>query len=106
MAQQTPDSLQINLLQQVLEQLKHLNETLDNFTNDGFPLQHSVPTGDLLAVYLVAASLLSRENPRLNAEDLQKRIQSATIIAQQLVAVADHALRQSRAQRLERLNRS
>ena len=59
------------VLQAILEQLQRLNETIETFTNDGFPLAQTVPTAELLASLMTAAALISKEQPRLNQQDLK-----------------------------------
>jgi hypothetical protein len=91
------------VLQDILEQLKRLNETVDTFTNDGFPLAQTVPSTELLASLLAASALISKEQPRLNPDDLMSRVQAAQVLATQLIASHDKFQSDTRAGRLNQL---
>jgi RNA polymerase-interacting CarD/CdnL/TRCF family regulator len=91
------------VLQEILEQLKRMNETIDTFTNDGFPLAQTVPTAELLASLMTAAALISKEQPRLNQQDLQGRIQAAQVLATELLTAHDRFQTETRKGRLNQL---
>lgn len=91
------------LLKEILEQLKRLNETIDTFTNDGFPLAQTVPSAELLASLLAAAALINKDKPRLTADDLQARVQGAQVLATELLSAHDRFQSETRKGRLNHL---
>lgn len=91
------------LLKEILEQLKRLNETIDTFTNDGFPLGQTIPTSELLASLLAAAALINKDQPRLSSDDLQARIEAAQVLATTLLSAHDRFQSETRKGRLNHL---
>ena len=91
------------VLQEILEQLKRMNETIDTFTNDGFPLAQTIPTAELLASLVAAAALISKEQPRLTQSDLQARVQAAQVLATELLCSHDRFQTDTRKGRLNQL---
>lgn len=75
------------------------------FTNDGFPLARTVPTNEVLAAMVIAAALVSRQDPRVNPQDLQNRLQAAPVISAQLIAQVDAYLRSMQVSHLDQLAR-
>jgi hypothetical protein len=94
-----------DLLIQILEQLKDLNETIKDFTSDGLPLRAQVPTSELLASLMAAAALVIKERPALTANDLQGRVNAAQVLADQLIAAHDQYKTETSLQRLDQLAR-
>lgn len=83
--------------QQILSELKQIRELLVSCTNDGMPLQALVPSAEVVASLIAAASLISRENLQLDQADLQQRCVAAQVLATELLRQFDayHAARQS-----------
>lgn len=91
------------LLTQILEQLKELNETLVSFTSEGLPLRAQVPTAELIASLLAAASLISKERPAMSNDDLSSRIAAAQVLSDELLRQHDRYRTGTQAQRLDQL---
>lgn len=92
------------ILEQILKELRDIKDILVNFTDDGFPLRNSIPNPELLASLITASALLSRTDPRINAEDLRQRLEAAQVIGSQLIQLADCYRRQTERIQLERLS--
>lgn len=82
---------------QILEELREIKELLSSTTSDGMPLRAMVPTTEVLASLVAAASLISRETLQLDQADLQQRCVAAQVLATELIRQfeAYHAARQS-----------
>lgn len=106
---EAPDSLahrNQQLLQQILEQLRELNETLSNFTSEGLPLRAQVPTPELLASLLAAAALISKERPVITTQDLASRVAAAQVLADELLRQHDGYRTTTQTDRLNQLAQS
>lgn len=99
----SPAETNAELLRGVLVELKQLNELLVSFTGDGFPLQRSVPTPEMIATIAVAAALLMRHDARMSEADLQQRLAAAPVVGQQLIKQMDAYLGATQRQHLESL---
>lgn len=99
----SPAETNAELLRQILAELKQLNELMVAFTNDGFPLSRTIPTTETLSALVVAAALLSRQDPRVNPQDLGNRLAAAPVISTQLIAQVDAYLQSTQAQQLDQL---
>lgn len=99
----SPAETNAELLKQILHEIKQLNELMVAFTNDGFPLARTIPTTETLSALVVAAALLSRQDPRVNPQDLNNRIAAAPVISTQLIAQVDAYLQSTQVQHLDHL---
>lgn len=99
----SPAETNAELLRQILVELKQLNELMVAFTNDGFPLSRTIPTTETLSALVVAAALISRQDPRVNPQDLGNRLAAAPVISTQLIAQVDAYLQNTQAQQLDQL---
>lgn len=77
------------LIQHLAEDVRDIKDVLVNFTNDGFPLRHSVPTSELVTAAVVAGALISRSDPRIHQNDLMTRIAAAQEIASEVIRAFD-----------------
>jgi hypothetical protein len=101
----SPGTVNTQLLQDILQQLQQLNQTLDDFTGQGMPLKAQVPTSELLASIVAAAALITRESSTINPLDLQGRIAGAQMLASELIKAFDAYQQQTQAGRLDQLAR-
>ncbi len=99
----SPAETNAELLRGVLAELKQLNELMETFTGDGFPLNRAVPNTETIAAIVVAAALLMRHNPHLNEDDMQQRLAAAPVISSRLIQQLDAYLRATQVQQLEQL---
>ena len=97
----SPAETNAELLRSVLSELRRLNEVMESFTNDGFPLQRTIPTTEMLAAMVVAAAMISRTDPRITPQDLKQRLTAAPVISSQLIDLVDSYLNQTQLQALE-----
>lgn len=105
----TEDSLAARnhqLLKEILEQLRELNETLSSFTSEGLPLRAQVPNPGLLASLLAAAALISKERPGISQQDLSARVAAAQVLADELLRQHDGYRTSSQTDRLNQLAQS
>ena len=104
-ASQGPSPAQVNarLLAEILEQLKQLNQTIDDFTAQGMPLKAQVPSNELIASIAAAVALVSRDNPTIGASDLQGRVDAAQVLGALITRAFDAYQSQTRPDRLSQL---
>lgn len=103
MAAHPTESNTDQLLAAVLTELKQLNELMESFTGDGFPLNRAVPSTETIAAIAVAVALLTRHDPRINEQDLQQRLAAAPVISTRLIQQLDSYLQTVQRQQLEAL---
>jgi hypothetical protein len=96
----SPAHVNAQLLNQILEQLKLLNQTIDDFTAQGMPLKAQVPSSELIASIAAAVALVSRENPNIGGIDLQGRIDAAQVLGKMITRAFDAYQSQTRPDRL------
>jgi hypothetical protein len=96
----SPAHVNAQLLNQILEQLKLLNQTIDDFTAQGMPLKAQVPSSELIASIAAAVALVSRENPNIGGIDLQSRIDAAQVLGKMITRAFDAYQSQTRPDRL------
>lgn len=89
------------VLQDILEQLKELNETVSLFTSEGFPLKNQVPTSQHTAAIMIAAALLGRTDPRITQADLKARLEASPVIAYELCKAIDSFMATTQSKRLD-----
>ena len=77
------------LIQGLADDVRDIKDVLVNFTNDGFPLRHSVPTSELVTAAVIAAALIGRSDPRIHQNDLMTRIAAAQEIATEVIRAFD-----------------
>lgn len=94
------------LLKDILEQLRELNETISSFTSEGLPLRAQVPTAELLASLLAAAALISKERPVISQQDLSARVAAAQVLADELLRQHDGYRTTTQTDRLNQLAQS
>jgi hypothetical protein len=100
---ESPGTVNTRLLQEILQQLQQLNQTLDDFTGQGMPLKAQVPDAQLIASIAAATALVAREKPGISTEDLQGRIAAAQVLATELIRAFDAYQSQTRPGRLNQL---
>jgi hypothetical protein len=100
---ESPGATNARLLQEILQQLQQLNQTLDDFTGQGLPLKAQVPTTEAIASIAAAAALVMRETPTISTLDLQGRIAAAQVLASELIRAHDAYQQQTQLERLNQL---
>jgi hypothetical protein len=99
----SPAETNAELLRGVLAELKQLNELMENFTGDGFPLNRSVPNTETISAIAMAVALVMRHDPRISQADLDQRLAAAPVLATQLIQALDAFQRSTQVQQLESL---
>lgn len=94
--------MESNDLATIKAELAEIKEILSSFTSDGLPLRSQVPTSELIASLVAAASLILRDKP-LPMSELNERIQAAQVLATELIRQSDHYQRATQAQQLSHL---
>ena len=91
------------VLKELLAEVKELRALFSDFSAEGLPLRAQTITPELLASLLAACSLISKERPALNQQDLQGRVQAAQVLADQLLSAHSQFRTETQAERLNRL---
>jgi hypothetical protein len=99
------DSTVCQLLRELISEVREVKDILTNFTNDGMPINSALPSGELLVAAITTAALLGREKPTISQDDLLRRMQSAQMVATDIIHLTGTYLRQTQAGRLEQLRR-
>lgn len=94
--------MESNDLAVIKAELAEIKELLSSFTHDGLPLRSQVPTSELIASLVAAASLILRDKP-LPMGELQERITAAQVLATELIRHCDHYQRATQTQQLSHL---
>jgi len=94
--------MESNDLATIKAELAEIKEILSSFTGDGLPLRSQVPTSELIASLVAAASLILRDKP-LPMGELNERIQAAQVLATELIRQSDYYQRATQAQQLAHL---
>lgn len=89
-------------LSAIKAELAEIKEILSSFTADGLPLRSQVPTSELIASLVAAASLIMRDRP-LPVGELNERIRAAQVLATELIRQSDHYQRATQADQLSHL---
>ena len=89
-------------LSAIAADLAEIKELLSSFSNDGLPLRSQVPTSELLASLVAAATLMLRDKP-LSHADLMDRITAAQALASELIRQSDRYQQQTRPEHLAAL---
>lgn len=84
------------------QSLETVAETLDSFTEEGFPLRSSMPTPEMISAVATSCALLLRETP-LSPQDVTQRVQAAQSLAKYILEAFDHHQSATRNTQLEGL---